>query len=213
MDASISRKYGGTGLGLAISKSLAEQMGGSLWVESQLERGSTFHFTVVAPVVAEAALPRSRPPGERRIRKPDLPSLRMIVADDNYVNRRATLEMLRLMGYQPDSASSGGEVLERLAREHYDVVFMDVQMPGMDGLEATRRIRRDSPPDRQPRIVALTAAAFPEDRARCLEAGMDDYVSKPVDLDELTRALQRTRQGHGGSRGRANWAKDELVPA
>jgi CheY-like chemotaxis protein len=106
--------------------------------------------------------------------------------------------MLQRMGYQPDSAASGGEVLEQLSRKPYDLVLMDVQMPGMDGLEATRRIRLHLPPDRQPRIVALTAAAFPEDRARCLEAGMDDYLAKPVDLTELTRALQRVGMGANG---------------
>jgi CheY-like chemotaxis protein len=85
------------------------------------------------------------------------------------------------------------ELLERLRLEVYDVVFMDVQMPAMDGLEATRRIRRDLPPSRQPRIVAMTAAAFPEDRGRCLDAGMDDYVSKPVGLDDLAAVLRRAQ--------------------
>jgi signal transduction histidine kinase/CheY-like chemotaxis protein len=196
VDESISRKHGGTGLGLAISKSLAEQMGGSLWVESQLGKGATFHFTLVAPVVEETA--PSRRAGEARVRAADPPPLRTIVADDNDVNRRVTLAMLQRMGYQPDSAASGGEVLEQLSRQPYDLVLMDVQMPGMDGLEATRRIRLHLPPDRQPRIVALTAAAFPEDRARCLEAGMDDYLAKPVDLTELTRALQRVGMGANG---------------
>jgi len=210
-DASISRRYGGTGLGLAISKSLAEQMGGSLWVESQLGKGSTFHFTMDVPVVANAPLQSQS--GSEPLVVPDPPLLRTLVADDNYVNRRATLEMLRLMGYQADSAGSGAEVLERLAREHYDVVFMDVQMPGMDGLEATRRIRRESPSNRQPHIVALTAAGFSEDRTRCLEAGMDDYLCKPVDFDGLSRALHRARLAQGRSARSASRADDGLVPA
>ena len=194
VDASISRRYGGTGLGLAISKSLAEQMGGSLWVESELGRGSAFHFTILAPIAEErlpeaapkAATPRARPVG--------LPSLRVIVADDNPVNLKVSVTILKRLGYQPDSAENGARLLETLARASYDLVFMDVQMPEMDGLEATRRIRRDLPADRQPRIIAMTAAAFPEDRARCLQAGMDDYISKPVHEEELVAALRRSLQ-------------------
>jgi CheY-like chemotaxis protein len=93
------------------------------------------------------------------------------------------------MGYQPDWASDGMELLKSLEHGSYDVVLMDMQMPGMDGLEATRRIRRDFPPERQPHIIALTAAAFPEDRARCLEAGMDDYISKPIDMEQLAAII------------------------
>ena len=109
------------------------------------------------------------------------------------MNRLATLGLLERLGYRADSATNGVELLERLSREEYDVVLMDVQMPELDGLETTRRIRRDLPGGRDLRIIALTAAAFPEDRARCLEAGMDDYVSKPVNLDELVGALRRAQ--------------------
>jgi signal transduction histidine kinase/CheY-like chemotaxis protein len=213
VDASISRKYGGTGLGLAISKSLAEQMGGALWAESELGNGATFHFTVVAPVAVEARQPPFPRQSPLRAQSPDLPSLRLLVADDNEVNRKVITALLRRMGYHPASASSGGEVLEQLAREQYDVIFMDMQMPGIDGLEATRRIRRDSPPDRQPHIIALTAAAFPEDRAKCLEAGMDDYVSKPVDSDGLTMVLQRANLGQGVSWVSPKRSKEALIPA
>ena len=122
-----------------------------------------------------------------------LPVSRVILAEDNLVNRLATLGLLERLGYRADSATNGVELLERLSREEYDVVLMDVQMPELDGLETTRRIRRDLPGGRDLRIIALTAAAFPEDRARCLEAGMDDYVSKPVNLDELVGALQRAQ--------------------
>ena len=119
----------------------------------------------------------------------------MLVAEDNPVNLKVALTVLKRLGYQADSASNGGEVLEKLNERPYDVVFMDVQMPEMDGLEAARRIRRDCPEERQPRIIAMTAAAFPEDRARCLAAGMDDYVSKPVSVDELVKVLRRARSG------------------
>jgi signal transduction histidine kinase/ActR/RegA family two-component response regulator len=194
VDASVSRKYGGTGLGLAVSKALVNRMGGSLWVESQLGAGATFHFAVFAPVAEEAQAP-SQPAKRMPVRPAELPPLSIVVADDSDVVRKATLTMLRLIGHEAASASSGDELLERLRREQYDVILMDVQMPGMDGLETTRRIRRNLPPDRQPHIVALTAAAFVEDRKRCLDAGMDDYISKPVSMDELAQLLEASHRG------------------
>jgi len=189
VDASISRKYGGTGLGLAISRSLAEQMGGSLSVESELGQGATFYFTI--PVVTMAEFP---PPACRAPEAPptDLPPLRVIVAEDNPVNRVVALTFLRRLGYQADSAVNGLELLAAMERSAYDVVFMDMQMPEMDGIEATRRVRQQFE-GRQPRIVAMTAAAFPEDRARCLEAGMDDFISKPMDMVDLAQALCRAK--------------------
>ncbi len=193
VDPSISRKYGGTGLGLAISKSLAERMGGSLSVDSQPGRGSAFRFVIPAPAVERRPPPAARRTAAANIPSADLPALRVIVAEDHPVNRELALAFLKRLGYQADWAGNGGELLERLDRGAYDVVFMDVQMPEMDGLEATRRIRRHLPPGRQPRIVAMTAAAFPEDRARCLEAGMDDYIAKPVDLMGLVEVLRRVR--------------------
>lgn len=193
MDCSISRKHGGTGLGLAISKSLAEQMGGSLWVESEEGHGSTFHFTMPA----ESPDLFTEPAAVEDTQLADLPTLQVMVAEDNAVNLKVALAILKRLGYQADSAANGGEVLEKLRHCDYDVVFMDVQMPEMDGLEAARRIRRDWPDDRRPRIIAMTAAAFPEDRARCLEAGMDDYVSKPVSVEELAKVLRRAQNGAG----------------
>ena len=192
MDASISRKYGGTGLGLAISRSLAEQMGGGLRVESEAGRGAAFHFSILADLAEPAPGPaptlvEAGRPGEK------LPSLRVIVADDNAVNRKVAVAFLKRLGYQADAVANGMELLQRLRGAVYDLVFMDVQMPEMDGLEATRRIRDELPAARQPRIVAMTAAAFPEDRARCLEAGMNDYVAKPVSLQDLTGLLRRTQ--------------------
>jgi len=115
-----------------------------------------------------------------------------VVADDNAVNRKIALSFLKRLGYQADAAVNGLDLLERLRGAVYDVVFMDVQMPEMDGLEATRHIRGELPPARQPRIVAMTAAAFQEDRVRCLAAGMDDYVSKPVGMEELAGVLRRS---------------------
>ncbi|HUI55016.1 MAG TPA: ATP-binding protein [Bryobacteraceae bacterium] len=193
VDATISRKYGGTGLGLAISKSLAEQMGGSMRVESDVGHGATFHFTILAQEAEALPAGAVAPMALEDVQTAGLPAMRVIVADDNPVNLKVAVAVLRRLGIDPDSATSGVELLEALSRDVYDVVFMDVQMPEMDGLEATRRIRREIPPDRQPRIIAMTAAAFPEDRARCLDAGMDDYVSKPAGMEELLTALRRVQ--------------------
>ncbi len=191
VDASITRKYGGTGLGLAISRSLAEQMGGHLRLESTVGQGASFSFSILAET-AELPQPASVPPATRTL-PADLPALKVIVADDNAVNRKVAVSLLKLLGYQADSASSAKDLLELLRSTVYDVVFMDVHMPEMDGLEATRRIRQDFPAARQPRVVAMTAAAFPEDRARCLEAGMDDYISKPAGLEDLAAVLRGAR--------------------
>jgi signal transduction histidine kinase/CheY-like chemotaxis protein len=189
IDPSICRKYGGTGLGLAISRSLAQQMGGSLSVESEPGRGATFYFTIPAETLADGRQPG--PAGRLDSSPADLPPLRVIIAEDNAVHREVTLAFLRRLGYQADVAVNGLDLLGKLARDGYDVVLMDVQMPELDGLEATRRIRQERPAGVQPRIIAMTAAAFPEDRARCLEAGMDDFISKPVGLEELAEALRR----------------------
>jgi signal transduction histidine kinase/DNA-binding response OmpR family regulator/HPt (histidine-containing phosphotransfer) domain-containing protein len=323
VDASTTRKYGGTGLGLAISKRLAEIMGGTMWVDSEVGRGSTFTFTIVAPLVAgatpaaaadapdlsgrrvlivddnetnraiaarqtqswgmqstlaasgyealrlvdagegfdiaildmsmpgmdgamlarelrrrpscaglplvllsslaghepppadvvfaahmakpvkarqlrrilanilagRAALPGASPgdrPGHAQRR-----ALRILLAEDNAVNQKVALLMLERSGFRADTAANGLEALRALERRRYDVVLMDVQMPEMDGLEATRRIRSDLPADRQPLIVAMTAGAFEQDRRRCLEAGMDEFVSKPVRAPELMSILNR----------------------
>jgi signal transduction histidine kinase/CheY-like chemotaxis protein len=191
VDASTSRKYGGTGLGLAISRSLADQMGGHLRVESQPGQGAAFSFSILSELAELPPAPDAPPPAHGPMT--DLPVLRIMVADDNPVNRKVAVSLLKRLGYRADSASSATELLERLEHSGYDVVFMDVQMPEMDGLEATRRIRRDLPTARQPRIVAMTAAAFAEDRARCLDAGMDDYVAKPVGVEELAAVLRQAR--------------------
>jgi CheY-like chemotaxis protein len=191
VDASISRKYGGTGLGLAISKSLAEQMGGHLRLESQPGHGSAFSFSIRAE--AAKLMPAEVGAPAMGGQPADLPALKIIVTDDNAVNRKVALSLLKRLGCMADSAANGKDLLERLRGSDYDVVFMDVQMPEMDGLEATRHIRAQLPSGRQPRIVAMTAAAFPEDRACCLEAGMDDYVAKPVSMDDLAAVLRRAR--------------------
>ncbi len=329
LDASTTRRYGGTGLGLAISKRLAELMGGTIWAESQIGEGSTFHFTIDAeqapapapahergaqpqlrgrrvlivddnptnchilrrqveswgmlardtaypaqavewigrgdpfdlaildmqmpdmdgvtlgeeirrfrdarslPLVMLTSLgPREEAPGRvefaASLTKPVKPSqlyatlmnlfgmapagveapgpreqrdqqlaarmpLRILVAEDNVVNQQLALLLLKKIGYRADVAANGLQVLQALERATYDVVIMDVQMPEMDGLEATRRIHQRWPKERRPHVIAATANAMQEELEACLAAGMDAYLSKPIHVDELATALSRCR--------------------
>ena len=136
-----------------------------------------------------AAAPEAPPEGVRRPTGADPSRLRILVAEDEPDNQALTLQMLRLLGYEADLASTGSEALDRLRASPYDLVLMDVMMPGMDGLDATRRLRSELPAADQPRVVALTARALRSDREACLEAGMDDYLSKPVRMGDLAHAL------------------------
>jgi PAS domain S-box-containing protein len=192
-DASISRRYGGTGLGLAISKRLAEAMGGTMWAESAGPgKGSTFHVTIAAAVAPAAAVSdAARSPDsldldpEHATRHP----LRILLVEDNAVNQKLALRLLAQMGYEADVAGNGLEALEAVERQRYDLVLMDVQMPEMDGLEATRRIVAEVPSEQRPWIVAMTANAMDGDREACLDAGMNDYISKPIRVPELVGAV------------------------
>jgi CheY-like chemotaxis protein len=194
-DSSTTRKYGGTGLGLVISKRLAEIMGGTMSVESEgADRGSTFRFHIRAEAVA--AEPRAARPAGHAAVDPQMASrhpLRILLAEDNLVNRKLALRLLGQMGYSADVAADGREAVERVERQPYDVVLMDVQMPEMDGLEATRRIHSTGKPGERPRIVAMTANAMQGDREECLAAGMDDYLTKPIRVEALVEALNLVR--------------------
>ena len=180
VDSGIARRYGGTGLGLAISKGLVAAMGGRIWVRSGAGEGARFHFTLpteAAPALAVPPAVAASPFDETLAQR--LP-LRVLVAEDNDVNRKVALAMLRRYGYQADVAANGAEALAAVKRQRYDLVLMDIQMPEMDGLEATRAIIALGPAVPRPRIVGLSANAMTEDVQAALQAGMDDYLAKPI---------------------------------
>ena len=194
-DSSTTRKYGGTGLGLAISRKLVDLMGGAMSAASDGPgQGSTFRFHIRAPFAAMAAIaPAARPKTTLDPQMAARHPLRILLAEDNVVNQKLAMRLLQQMGYRADLASNGIEAIESVERQRYDVVLMDVQMPEMDGLEATRHIVARWADGARPRIVAMTANAMQGDREECIAAGMDDYVTKPTRVEELIASLAATR--------------------
>jgi PAS domain S-box-containing protein len=200
-DVSTTRKYGGTGLGLAITRRLANMMGGDAGVDSVLGQGSRFWFTAlvqrghgVMPLQAE-----EKPADAEMTLRRDYAGARLLLVEDNPINREVALELLHGVGLAVDTAENGRIALEKIGKNAYDLVLMDVQMPEMDGLAATRAIRAQPDFTRMP-ILAMTAAAFEEDRHVSLAAGMNDFVAKPVIPEDLYAALLRWLSPRSGAR-------------
>ena len=219
-DGSTTRRYGGTGLGLSISRQLVEMMNGRIWIDSMEGQGSTFHITVElrldedgvaagkreaecngASVAANGGVATVRSLEQDRLNGAVRAPLRILLAEDNVVNQTMAKRLLERAGHSVAVAGNGRLAIEALRRDCFDVVLMDVQMPEMDGFEATAEIRRlegtpkgtGSQLSRMP-IIAITAHAMAGDRERCLAAGMDGYVSKPIDVRDLFKAIAEASQ-------------------
>ena len=191
-DNSISRKYGGTGLGLAITRKLAQLMGGEAGVTSTLGAGSTFWFTARLRKGRgeEAGFATVRGGGAEKILRRDYPGRRILLVEDEPVNREIARELLAEVGLAVDVAEDGSVAVQLAVDNQYDAILMDMQMPKIDGLEATRRIRA-MPAYLDVPIIAMTANAYAEDRSACFEAGMNDFVAKPIRPDRIFEALAR----------------------
>ena len=201
VDASTTRRFGGTGLGLSIVKRLAELMGGEAGVESREGLGSTFWFTARLPVaraVAEDAAPRQRMPGALRGHsgaQRGRDQRRILLAEDNVVNEKVACRTLEKLGYRVDAVRNGREAVTAWETGRYDLILMDCQMPELDGYEATREIRSREGDGQHVPIVALTAHAMKDDDLKCKAAGMDDYITKPLDRGLLESCLERYLRG------------------
>ncbi|MFN4815010.1 MAG: response regulator [Pseudanabaena sp.] len=197
--AATSRKYGGTGLGLVICKSLVEVMGGNIQVESKMDHGSTFSFTVTTKIAKEAPnytlQDAMSKPVSRSGRLADRFPLKILIAEDNLINQELAMAMLIKMGYHPDVVDNGLAALEALQVNNYDLLLLDVQMPEMNGLEtATYLVNHWDELQagyERPTIIAMTASAMQGDREMCLRAGMDDYISKPIMVESLQRTIEK----------------------
>ena len=201
-DTSTTRKYGGTGLGLTICARLVAMMGGRIWFESEVGKGSQFHFTAkLQPTTGKGQAPRALPPTSSTVSSaaPAVP-LHILLAEDNRVNQTVAVRTLERLGHTVVVAVNGSEAVAAVSSQTFDLVLMDVQMPEMDGLTATKLIReREQQSQSHVPIFAMTAHAMKGDEERCLAAGMDGYLSKPMSMEKLKAAIAKVSGGRTGS--------------
>ena len=191
-DGSITKRFGGTGLGLTISNRLVQLMGGHMGLHSEEGVGSEFFFLL--PLSAHSLLPTPADMAVPPVKPAESPGLHILLAEDNPINQKLAIALLTRLGHRVDVADDGEAAVNAISTHAFDLVLMDMQMPRVDGLEATRRVRRLPSPAGDIPIIALTANAYPEDKARCLEAGMNGYVAKPIRRDALMAAIQEAME-------------------
>ena len=191
VDGSFTRRFGGAGLGLAISKQLSEMMGGRIWVESKKGIGSKFYLTLKFDAGYKIETPKIEPSQVKKIDRP----CNVLLTEDDKVNQMVVTRILNEHGYSVDIANNGLEAVEMCENNFYDVILMDIQMPELDGIEATKRIRANEK-DKHTPIIAITAYALKGDREKFLSQGMDEYVSKPIDSEDLFSAINKCMPMH-----------------
>lgn len=189
LDNFMTRKSEGTGLGLAISKKIVEMMGGEIHAIQSDEPGATFVFTAYFQHENQLETTQAELSGTNE--QDSAETLSILIAEDNEVNQMVLTRMLEKMGFKPNLVENGNEVIEALKQSDYDIVFMDIQMPLKNGLDATREIKTIFPAEKWPYITAVTANALRGDQEICMEAGMDDYISKPIKMDDLAKVIQK----------------------